>query len=145
MEFGRVVGGSNRVDAAARDVGVFPRFNHRQRQPVLTHVETRIVDVNLRESFVFMFYVFIFLFGEEKQMKGMRRRRKKEEGEEEKKKWKKKDKKEKKKKKKKKKNKAGYTAISCGRVGRGGNARFPTFRLDGYGRTDRPTDGQSLL
>ena len=43
------------------------------------------------------------------------------------------------------KNKAGYTAISCGRVGRGGKARFPTFRLDGYGRTDRPTDGQSLL
>ena len=24
-------------------------------------------------------------------------------------------------------NKAGYTAISCGRVGRGENARFPTF------------------
>ena len=39
-----------------------------------------------------------------------------------------------------KRNKAGYTAISCGRVGRGGNARFPTFRLDGYGRTDGPTD-----
>ena len=38
------------------------------------------------------------------------------------------------------KNKAGYTAISCGRVGRGGNARFLTFRLDGYGRTDGPTD-----
>ena len=37
-------------------------------------------------------------------------------------------------------NKAGYTAISCGRVGRGGNARFPTFRLDGYGPTDGPTD-----
>ena len=37
-------------------------------------------------------------------------------------------------------NKAGYTAISCGRVGRGGNARFPTFRLDGYGRMDRRTD-----
>ena len=37
-------------------------------------------------------------------------------------------------------NKAGYTAISCGRVGRGGNARFPTFRLDGYGPTDRRTD-----
>ena len=43
------------------------------------------------------------------------------------------------------KNKAGYTATSCGWVGRGGNARFPTFRLDGYGRTDLPTDGQSLL
>ena len=26
-------------------------------------------------------------------------------------------------------NKAGYTATSCGRVGRGGYARFPTFRL----------------
>ena len=26
-------------------------------------------------------------------------------------------------------NKAGYTAISCGRVGRGGYARFPTFQL----------------
>ena len=37
-------------------------------------------------------------------------------------------------------NKAGYTVISCGRVGRGVNARFPTFRLDGYGPTDRPTD-----
>ena len=37
------------------------------------------------------------------------------------------------------KNKAGYTAISCGRVGSGGNARVPTFRLDDYGRTDRPT------
>ena len=37
-------------------------------------------------------------------------------------------------------NKAGYTATSCGRVGRGGNARFPTCRLDGYGRTDRRTD-----
>ena len=34
-------------------------------------------------------------------------------------------------------NKAGYTAISCGRVGRGGNARFLTFRLLS---TDRPTD-----
>ena len=37
-------------------------------------------------------------------------------------------------------NKAGYTATSCRRVGRGGNARFPTFRLDGYGQTDGPTD-----
>ena len=37
-------------------------------------------------------------------------------------------------------NKAGYTAISCGRLGRGGNARFLTFRLDGYRRTDRRTD-----
>ena len=49
-------------------------------------------------------------------------------------------------KKKKKKNKAGYTAISCGRVGRGGYARFLTFRLvltDGQtdGRIDGPTDG----
>ena len=42
-------------------------------------------------------------------------------------------------------NKAGYTANSCGRLGRGGNARFPTFRLNGYGRTDGPTDRQSLL
>ena len=46
-------------------------------------------------------------------------------------------------------NKAGYTAISCGRVGRGRNARFPTFQLDHHGPTnqptDRPTDGQSLL
>ena len=33
-------------------------------------------------------------------------------------------------------NKAGYTAISCGRVGRGGYARFPTFQLDHYGPTD---------
>ena len=46
-------------------------------------------------------------------------------------------------------NKAGYTAISCGRVGRGGYARFPTFQLNHYGPTDtfrlvftdRPTDG----
>ena len=45
------------------------------------------------------------------------------------------------------KNKAGYTAnTSCGRVGRGGNARFHTFQLDHHdGLTDRPTDGQSLL
>ena len=47
-------------------------------------------------------------------------------------------------------NKAGYTPISCGRVGRGGIARFPTFRLDHlYGLTDQPTnqptDGQSLF
>ena len=50
-------------------------------------------------------------------------------------------------------NKAGYTAISCGRVGRGGNMRFPTFQLERDGPTDRPTDrptdqrtdGQSLL
>ena len=50
--------------------------------------------------------------------------------------------------KKKKKNKAGYTATSCGRVGRGGFARFPTFRLmltDGRtnGRTDGRTDKAS--
>ena len=31
-------------------------------------------------------------------------------------------------------NKAGYTATSCGWVGRGGNARFPTFRLETYFR-----------
>ena len=35
-------------------------------------------------------------------------------------------------------NKAGYTATSCGRVGRGGYARFPTFRLV---LTDRRTNG----
>ena len=35
-------------------------------------------------------------------------------------------------------NKAGYTAISCGRVGRGRNARFPTFQLDHHGPTDQP-------
>ena len=40
-------------------------------------------------------------------------------------------------------NKAGYTAMSCGRVGRGGNARFPTFRLDHYGPTDGRTDGRT--
>ena len=39
------------------------------------------------------------------------------------------------------KNKAGYTAnTSCGRVGRGGNARFHTFQLDHHGPTNRPTD-----
>ena len=44
---------------------------------------------------------------------------------------------------KKKKNKAGYTATSCGRVGRGGYARFPTFQLVlTDGRTDDPTDGR---
>ena len=38
-------------------------------------------------------------------------------------------------------NKAGYTAnTSRGRVGRGGNARFPTFRLERDGPTDGPTD-----
>ena len=36
-------------------------------------------------------------------------------------------------------NKAGYPATSYGRVGRGGNARFLTFRLDHYGRTDGRT------
>ena len=51
-------------------------------------------------------------------------------------------------------NKAGYTAnTSRGRMGRGGNACFPTFRLERDGPTDQPTnqptdgrtDGQSLL
>ena len=51
----------------------------------------------------------------------------------------------KKKSKKKKKNKAGYTATSCGQVGKGGNARFPTFQLERDGRTDGRTDGQSLF
>ena len=37
------------------------------------------------------------------------------------------------------KNKAGYTATSCGRLGRGGNARFPTFQLE----CDGPTDGRT--
>ena len=41
-------------------------------------------------------------------------------------------------------NKAGYTATSCGRVGRGGNARFHTFRLVVTdGPTDGPTDGRT--
>ena len=35
----------------------------------------------------------------------------------------------------KKSNKAGYTAISCGRVGRGGITRFPTFQLERDGLT----------
>ena len=42
-----------------------------------------------------------------------------------------------------KENKAGYTATSCGWVGRGGNARFYSFRLNGYGRTDQQTDGRT--
>ena len=51
-------------------------------------------------------------------------------------------------------NKAGYTALSCGRVGRGGYACFLTFRLvltdgptEGWtnGPMDQQTDGQSLL
>ena len=41
------------------------------------------------------------------------------------------------------KNKARYTATSCGQVGRGRNARFHTFRLDHYGRTDGRTDKAS--
>ena len=41
-------------------------------------------------------------------------------------------------------NKAGYTATSCGRVGRGGYARFSTFRLVLTDqRTDGPTDKAS--
>ena len=40
-----------------------------------------------------------------------------------------------------KENKAGYTAnTSRGRVGRGGNACFPTFRLERDGPTDQPTN-----
>ena len=43
-------------------------------------------------------------------------------------------------------NKAGNTAnTSRGRVSRGGNACFLTFRLDHHGPTNQPTDGQSLL
>ena len=38
-------------------------------------------------------------------------------------------------------NMAGYTATSCGQVGKGGNASFPTFRLNHYGPMDGPTDG----
>ena len=40
-------------------------------------------------------------------------------------------------------NKAGYTATSCGQVGRGGNGRFATFQLERDGptnQTDQPTD-----
>ena len=46
-------------------------------------------------------------------------------------------------------NKAGYTAISCGRVGRGGNATVRDYKcfktlisslFDSCPRTDRPTD-----
>ena len=36
----------------------------------------------------------------------------------------------------KQRNKAGYTATSCGWVGRGGYVCFPTFQLDHYGPTD---------
>ena len=43
-------------------------------------------------------------------------------------------------KKKKETNKAGYTAnTSCGRVGRGGNARFRTFEPYHYQWTDGRT------
>ena len=38
-------------------------------------------------------------------------------------------------------NKAGYTATSCGWVGRGENARFPTFQLERDKPTNRQTDG----
>ena len=37
-------------------------------------------------------------------------------------------------------NKAGYTAISCGRAGRGGNTRFPTFQLKRERQTNQPTN-----
>ena len=37
-------------------------------------------------------------------------------------------------------NKAGYTATSCRRVGRGGNATGPLFELLMDGPTDGPTD-----
>ena len=40
-------------------------------------------------------------------------------------------------------NKAGYTATSCGRVGRGGNMRFHTFQLDHYQRTNGRMDKAS--
>ena len=41
-----------------------------------------------------------------------------------------------------KQNKAGYTAnTSRGWVSRGGNACFPTFRLERHGPTNQPTDG----
>ena len=43
----------------------------------------------------------------------------------------------------KQRNKAGYTATSCGWVGRGGYVRFPTFQLVLMdGRTKRPTNQQ---
>ena len=41
-------------------------------------------------------------------------------------------------------NKAGSTAnTNCGRVGRGGNTRFPTFQLERDRPTNRPTDGRT--
>ena len=40
-------------------------------------------------------------------------------------------------------NKAGYTATSCGRLGRGENARFPTFQLERDGRTGGRMDGRT--
>ena len=41
-------------------------------------------------------------------------------------------------------NKGGYTAnTSRGRVGRGRNARFHTFKLDHHGPTNQPTDGRT--
>ena len=46
----------------------------------------------------------------------------------------------------KERNRAGYTATSCGCVGRGRNACFLTFRLVSTDEpTGRPTDGQSPL
>ena len=41
------------------------------------------------------------------------------------------------------KKKSGYTVNSCGRVGRGRNARFHTFQLDHYGPTDQRTNGRT--
>ena len=40
-------------------------------------------------------------------------------------------------------NKSGYTAISCGRVGRGGNAHFHSFSIHACQRTNRPTNGRT--
>ena len=41
-------------------------------------------------------------------------------------------------------NKAGHSAnTSCGRVGRGGNARFHTFQLENHGSTDQRIDGRT--
>ena len=47
VQSGRVIRGAEGVDSSARDVGVFPRFDHRQGQSIFAHVEPGVVTVHL--------------------------------------------------------------------------------------------------
>ena len=75
-----------------------------------------------------------------RRREGRRKKRKRRKGKRKKRKQKEKKKLTERKKRSKEKT-TRYTATSCGWVGRGGNARFPTFQLEREGRMDRPTDG----